>query len=191
MAMRASNRRWTAREVRQLIADGPLATPRYELVDGELLVTPSPTWPHQRAVQILVRELSTYLLAEPVGHVGESPFDVELEPELIVQPDVFVLPIAESRRLLVEMPARVLLLAAEILSPTSSRHDRVTKRDPYQRRVPEYWIVDLDARLIERWTSHDERPVLVTDRLVWRPSGASTSFHLDVPRYFAEIFLER
>src|SRR5919112_4187391 len=132
MAMPAeTGRRWSAREVRKLIADAPLATPRYELVDGELLVTPSPSWPHQRAVQVLVRELSTYLLAEPVGHVGQSPFDVEPEPELIVQPDVFVLPIAESQRLLLEMPARALLLAVEILSPSSSRHDRVRKRPAY------------------------------------------------------------
>ena len=73
MAMSAVKRRWTAREVRQLIAESPLATPRYELVDGELLVTPSPNWPHQRAIAILVRELGQYLTAEPVGHVGLSP----------------------------------------------------------------------------------------------------------------------
>lgn len=190
MAMPAVNRHWTAREVRQLIAESPLATPRYELVDGELLVTPSPTWPHQRAVQILVRELEAYLARESIGHVGTSPFDVEPEPELIVQPDVFVLPIEESRRLLNEMPARALLLAAEVLSPSSSRHDRVTKRPGYQRHVPEYWVVDLDARLIERWTPSDERAQLVTQTLVWHPVGASNLFHLDLPRYFAEVFLE-
>lgn len=190
MAMPAISRRWTAREVRQLIADSPLASPRYELVDGELLVTPSPTWPHQRAVQLLVRELSSYLLAESVGHVGVSPFDVEPEAELIVQPDVFVIPVAESRRLLQEMPARELLLAIEILSPSSSRHDRVTKRAAYQRHVPEYWVVDLDARLIERWTSEEERAALITRTLEWLPAGASTSFQLELPRYFAEIFLE-
>jgi len=188
---RATARRWTAREVRQLIAESPLATPRYELVDGELLVTPSPSWPHQRAVQVLVRELSTYLLAEPVGHVGQSPFDVEPEPELIVQPDVFVLPIVESQRLLLEMPARALLLAVEILSPFSSRHDRVRKRPAYQRHVPDYWIVDLDARLIERWMPDDDRAALITETLAWLPAGASTSFQLDLPRYFAEIFIER
>ena len=54
MAMPAAQRRWTAQEVRELIAESPLATPRYELVDGELLVTPSPNWPHQRAVKIFV-----------------------------------------------------------------------------------------------------------------------------------------
>ena len=190
MAMPAVNRRWTAREIRQLIAESPLATPRYELVDGELLVTPSPTWPHQRAVQILVRELGAYLAQEAIGHVGTSPFDVEPEAELIVQPDVFVLPIAESRRLLNEMPARALLLAAEVLSPSSSRHDRVTKRPAYQRHVPEYWVVDLDARLIERWKPSDERAQLVTQTLVWHPVGASSPFQLDLPRCFAEVFLE-
>ena len=70
--MSAVKRRWTAREVRQLIAESPLATPRYELVDGELLVTPSPNWPHQRAIAIRVRELGQYLTAEPVGHLGLS-----------------------------------------------------------------------------------------------------------------------
>src|SRR5689334_14410232 len=184
---REAARHWTAREVRQLIAESPFATPRYELVDGELLVTPSPTWPHQRAVQLLVRELSMYLKTEPIGHVSMSPFDVEPEPELIVQPDVFVLPIAESRRLLREMPARVVLLAVEVLSPSSSRHDRVTKRRAYQRHVPEYWIVDLDARLIERWAPHDERPQVITQTLVWHPADTVTSFELDLPRYFAEL----
>ncbi len=191
MAMPATKRRWTAREVRELIAKSPLATPRYELVDGELLVTPSPTWPHQRAVHILARELSAYLRTEPIGHVGASPFDVEPEPELIVQPDLFVLPIAESLRLLTEMPARQLLLAVEIVSPSSSRHDRVTKRPAYQRNVPDYWAVDLDGRLIECWMPHDKRPALLTETLVWHPAGASTPLQLELPSFFAEVFLER
>src|SRR6476619_3415044 len=83
-------RRWTAREVRQLIAESPLQTPRYELVDGELLVTPSPNRAHQLAVKALLRSLDDYLAATRIGHVLQSPFDVELEPESITQPDVFV-----------------------------------------------------------------------------------------------------
>jgi Uma2 family endonuclease len=188
--MPAVERRWTAREVRQLVAKIPLASPRYELVSGELLVTPSPNWPHQRAVQILLRELERYLVNQPIGHVGSAPFDFEPQPELILQPDVYVLPLAESRRLLTEMPARELLVAAEVLSPSSSRHDRVTKRPEYQRHVPEYWVVDLDARLVERWEPRDERPELVTQTLVWLPTAASAPFQLTLSRYFAEIFLE-
>jgi Uma2 family endonuclease len=190
MVMPAVKRRWTAREVRQLIAESPLATPRYELVDGELLVTPSPNWPHQTAVYLLLTRLHEYLQRQTVGAVRPSPFDVELVPESLVQPDVFVVPSHEARRLLTEMPARELLLAVEVLSPSSSRHDRVTKRPHYQRHVPEYWIVDLDARLFERWRPGDTRPEIVTETLEWSPPGATEPFSLDVIRYFADVFDE-
>lgn len=185
------DRRWTAVEVRRLIAESPLATPRYEVVDGELLVTPSPSGPHQRAVALLLGELLQYLRRVPVGHVYTSPFDVELSPDSIVQPDVFVVPLLEAQRLVKEMPAHELLLAAEVLSPSSGHHDRVKKRPHYQAHVPEYWIVDLDARLVERWRPRDERPEILVEVLEWRPAAATEPFRLEFPAYFAEIFLER
>jgi Uma2 family endonuclease len=185
MGMPAVEQFWTAREVRALIDESPLATPRYELVDGELLVTPSPGFAHQEAVALLLFALLGYLVNEPVGRALTSPFDVELEPESIIQPDIFVLPFAEARRLSQErQPAHTLLLAVEVLSPSSSRYDRVRKRPLYQRHVPEYWIVDLDARLIERWRSADERPELVTTTLEWHPAGAALPFVLHVERWF-------
>ena len=189
MAMPAeTGRRWTAREVRELIEAAPLATPRYELVNGELLVTPGPHPLHQRAVGDLIVALSGYLQLERVGHVIPSPSDVELEPEFITQPDVFVVPMAEWRRVANdEPPIRQLLLAVEVLSPSSSRHDRVRKRPLYQRNVPNYWIIDLDARLFEHWTPGDDRPALVTDTLVWQPAGAATPFTLDMRAYFASV----
>jgi len=99
MAMPAEvGRRWTAREVRELIAAAPLATPRYELVDADLLVTPGPSLFHQRAIVELVLRLGAYLRTERVGHVITSPSDVEPEPEFITQPDIFVIPTAEWRR---------------------------------------------------------------------------------------------
>jgi Uma2 family endonuclease len=183
-----ARRHWTAREVRELIARSPLQTPRYELVDGELLVTPSPNYSHQRAVALLLRALDEYVTAMNVGRALASPFDVELEPESITQPDVFVLPMGEARRLLREMPARELLLAAEVLSPSSGRHDRVKKRPVYQRHVGEYWILDLDGRLFERWMPNDERPEIVTTMLIWHPAGAAEPLHLDVAAYFAAVF---
>ena len=190
MAMPAeAGRRWTAREVRELIAAAPLATPRYELVEGELLVTPGPGVFHQRAIVELVVRLAAYLQKERVGHVITSPSDVELEPGFITQPDIFVVPMPEWRRVATEgLPIRELLLAVEVLSPSSSRHDRVRKRPHYQRHVPDYWIVDLDARLFERWTSADRRPELLTESLVWHPAVATSPFTLDIPAFFASIF---
>lgn len=190
MVMPAVERRWTVREVRQLIAESPLATPRYELVDGELLVTPSPNWVHQTAVSLILLDLQQYLTMQPVGRAATSPFDVELAPESLVQPDVFVVPVHEARRLLTEMPARELLLAVEVLSPSSGRHDRVKKRPHYQRHVPEYWIIDLDARLIERWRPGDDRPEIMAEALEWNPAGSTAPLTLDVVRYFAGVFDE-
>lgn len=190
MAMPAEvSRRWTAREVRQLIDESPLATPRYELVDGELLVTPSPGAPHQLAVVRLITALVGYLDRERVGVAITSPSDVELEPEFITQPDIFVVPIDEWRRVMKEgFPIRQLLLAVEVLSPSSSRHDRVRKRPLYQRHVADYWIVDLDARLFEHWTPNDDRPALITETLSWHPVGSTTAFKLDLPAYFESVF---
>ena len=188
MAMSVVKRRWTGREVRELIAESPLQTPRYELVDGELLVTPSPTALHQRAIQRLFRALDAYLQRNPIGEVWTSPFDVELERDTITQPDLFVLPTHEVRRVLAEgLPARELLLAIEALSPGSARVDKVEKRLVYARRVPEYWIVDVDSRVVEGWRQHEARPEVVVDSLVWHPTGAAEPFTLELASYFADV----
>jgi Uma2 family endonuclease len=192
MAMPAlQGRRWTAHEVRQLIADAPLASPRYELVAGELLVTPSPASVHQSAVGLLFAVLDAYVRRHLIGVAYVSPFDVELETESLVQPDVFVTSAHEARRLLTEMPARELLVAAEVISPSSARYDRVTKRALYQRHVSEYWVIDLNARLVERWAPNDDRPEIVLDTLVWHPVGASEPFMFELSGYFADVYLER
>lgn len=187
MVMPAVNRRWTASEVRKVVEDNPLSTPRYELVDGELLVTPAPTPRHQAAIASLFRALDIYVRAERIGRVLFSPSDVELEPDFLSQPDVFVVSSDEWRRLGNERIIRSLMLAVEVLSPGSSRHDRVRKRPKYQRNVPDYWIVDLDGRLFERWRPDDERPEILTTALVWHPAGAARPFELDLAAYFTDV----
>jgi Uma2 family endonuclease len=187
MVMPAVNRRWTAKEVRALVDANPLQTPRYELVDGELLVTPAPRLAHQEGVGVLFLLLRAYLDIEAVGHALVSPSDVELEPEFLSQPDLFVMPIGEWRRVHDERIVRRLMLAVEVLSPSSAGHDRVKKRPAYQRNVPEYWIVDLDARLIERWRPADRRPEILTHLLEWLPAGASEPLRIDLMSYFAKV----
>lgn len=77
-----------------------------------------------------------------------------------------------------------------MLSPSSSRHDRVRKRTLYQRNVPEYWIIDLDARVIERWRTAEDRPEIIDRSLAWRPADATEPFVLDVEWFFAEVMNE-
>jgi hypothetical protein len=48
-----------------------------------------------------------------------------------------------------------------------------------------YWIVDGDARLIERWIPGDERPEVARDHLTWRPAGAQNALTLDLNSLFA------
>ena len=192
MGMPAIERRnWTAAEVRALIDANPLYSPRYELVDGELLVTPSPGLPHQGVVGALHVALHAFLQRERTGKVFVSPSDVELAPELLVQPDVFVISTHEWMRGLAEgNPVRELLLAIEVLSPSSGRHDRVRKRPHYQRTVPEYWIADPDARVVVRWRPEDTRPEIIDGTLVWHPAGATAPFELPLAPMFAEAMGE-
>jgi len=180
--------RWTAVAVRQLIADSPGAT-RHELVDGELLVTPSPTPRHQMAVKLLLVALSEYCERVGVGEALTSPSDIGLDAEDVRQPDVYVLPRDEWIRIRdAGFPAYRLLLAIEVLSPSSARFDRVVKRPEYQRAGCEYWIVDLDARVVERWRPGDARPEVVAEVLTWTPPGVVAGFELSLPAFFARVF---
>jgi Uma2 family endonuclease len=104
-----------------------------------------------------------------------------------VQPDVFVADLTEARTL---DWSRVqhLLLAAEVLSPSSARADRFTKRRLYQEvGVPAYWVVDVDARGIELWTPDDTFPRVERERVTWRPEGASEAFALELTELFRPI----
>jgi len=56
--------------------------------------------------------------------------------------------------------------------------------------VPEYWVVDLDARLIERWRPRDERPELLSDTLTWQPDPGRLGLTLDVAALFGDILPE-
>lgn len=187
MGMPEAVQRWTAAQVRELPDDGK----RYEVVDGELLVTPAPRYDHQRAVGALYIALHGYLSSMRMGEVVMSPADIEFDPATLVQPDVFVVPLNDGRRPKTWADIRGLLLAIEVLSPSTARADRTTKRRRYQRAgVPEYWVVDLDARLVERWRPEDERPEVLTDRLAWQPDPSAPPFELDLPRFFAQALAE-
>jgi len=174
---------YTAEMVRALPEDGN----RYEVVRGELLVTPAPRLWHQEIVRRLVVALSGYLEREPVGHVFHSPADISWSADTLVQPDVFVVPLAEARTLDWSRIA-TLLLVAEVLSPSSHQADRFSKRREYQSHdVPVYWIVDPDHKLVEMWTPGDALPAFERERLKWHPAGARTPFELDLADLFKPL----
>jgi Uma2 family endonuclease len=187
----APHRGWTPAQVRELI-DESRAWPRYELIGGELIVTPSPGWPHQIAVTEIVVTLANYLKVHHAGVAICSPADLELKPKTITQPDIFVTP----RRIQGnpdEVPSwadiKGLALAIEVISPSSVRIDRIVKRDFYlDAGVAEYWIVDLDARMIERWRPSQETPEVLRVSLEWKPEGADSPLIIDLIGLFEGIW---
>jgi Uma2 family endonuclease len=188
MGMPASvRRRWTRADVLGLMEATPFHWPRYEVVDGELLVTPAPGIDHQLAIGELFVLLKAYVEEMGIGHVLFSPSDVELKRGGLVQPDLYVMSREETIRARRANKARRLLLAVEVLSPGSERADRGRKRELYQARVPCYWLFDLEARHVEVWLPGRPRPTIAVDRLEWHPAGASRPFELDLRRYFAKV----
>ena len=187
-AQRAPHRRWTEEEFYAARDTAPPGE-RWELVDGEVLVTPAPHWMHQRLIGRLFELVAPYVRLHALGESFLSPLDVKLELGLLLQPDLLVVPAGELKRR--SDIVRHLLLAVEIVSPISARHDRVRKRPHYQRnRVPEYWIVDDMSQTIERWTPDDDRPELLAEQLTWHPSGVSEPFGLDIVQFFKDVAAE-
>lgn len=181
MGMVATSPTWhTPASVRLLPDDGN----RYECVAGELLVTPSPKPRHQSVASALYQALLPACSSGGL-YLWWSPADLELRGDVLVQPDIFAFRTTHGG------PAREwheierLELAIEVLSPATARYDRVVKRRLFQELgVPEYWIVDADARVIERWRPADERPAICAASMEWRPHGADAPIVVDLPALF-------
>jgi Uma2 family endonuclease len=120
-----------------------------EYINGEILMAPTPTPPHQRIVGNIFFALANFVRHEGGGEVFVSPLDVILPSGDVVQPDVFFMKSEEAKRAVKERVRGVPTLAVEVLSPGSVKHDRLTKRGLYEQNgVREYWIVDPKARTI-------------------------------------------
>jgi len=167
----ALDRYYTREEVLSLPDDGN----RYELVHGELLVSPSPRAAHQTVLLKVALVLSEYVREQAVGHVFIAPADISFgkRDDVLVQPDVFVIgPEYGSEPEWDDI--RSLALVVEVASPSTARYDRFTKRRLYQAmQVPVYWIIDSAARRAEEWTPEATAPRFQTERFTWRPEGAA------------------
>ena len=183
MGMPQTAEMWTADQIRALPDDGL----RHEVVDGEHLVTPAPRAPHQIAISELEAVLRPYVRQHRLGRVIFSPADIELDPHTMVQPDLFVTRETRVRSWKDALPLR---LAIEVLSPSTARADRLVKRRRFQRAAIEFWIVDLKARLVERWRPGDKRPEVAGLRLEWQPEPALPRLVLDLAAFFREVHAE-
>jgi Uma2 family endonuclease len=175
---------YTADMARAMPDDGN----RYEVVYGELLVTPAPRPWHQWLVLRLAAALERYLVRNPdAGVACLAPADISWGADVLVQPDVFVVSPDEARSLAWSR-IRTLYLVAEILSPSTARSDRFLKRLRYREAgVPVYWVVDGEERSVEVWRPEDDFPVVERARLVWQPAGAGEPFSLGLEELFRPV----
>jgi len=155
----------------------PESMTRVELIDGEVVVSPAPTFRHQRILTRVVYALESWGRGRdaPVT-VGQSPIDVRFGPDRILQPDAFV--ILGPVPLDVAGPLdRIPELCVEVLSQDRV-YDRVTKRLIYAGAgVREYWVVE-PTGVVERWSGDHLDLAEVVDRILESP--LLPGFGLDV-----------
>lgn len=116
---------------------------RYEIVEGNLFVTPAPRRLHQRIVTRLTRFLAGFVEDHKLGEVYVSPFDVVFSPFDVVEPDLVYISNARQS-VLTEVNAQGAPdLVVEVLSETTEKTDRTIKLKLYGKfGVEEYWIID-------------------------------------------------
>jgi Uma2 family endonuclease len=188
MEAKSTRKRWTYAEFARLPTSG---STRYEIIDDELFVTPSPGTRHQRVVTRLVFMLYGFAEAHDLGEVFVSPFDVLFAEGDYVEPDILFVG-SDRKELLSDRGVEGAPdLVVEVLSPSTAARDRGVKLERYRHfGVPEYWIVDLDERAIEVWRLADgaAEPTLVGEgaSLSWRPVDDGPILEIPVAELFAE-----
>ncbi|HEY9466737.1 MAG TPA: Uma2 family endonuclease [Vicinamibacterales bacterium] len=179
MLMANETKRWTLAEVHSLPEDGN----KYELIHGELFVTPAPTYQHETILARLTRVLEPYVAANDLGLIYHPRAVFRVRDQIEVEPDLMVRsthPSSEPSWETAPLP----ILVVEVASDTTRRRDRLQKRSVYMNAsIPDYWIIDGDTRSI-RAIRPGEEDVVATDTLTWAPAGAAAPLAIEVARLF-------
>lgn len=134
---------------------------RYELIQGELIVTPSPIPYHQVISGNIEYELRKHVRENEIGIIFDAPCDVYLDENNVIQPDIFFI---SKSRLNIIGEANIQGtpdLIVEILSESTAYRDLVKKKKLYALyRVQEYWIIDPDEKQVEIYSLKDKEFVL-------------------------------
>ena len=166
---------WTYAEYARLPDDGN----RYEVLDGQVLMTPAPGTPHQRIAARLYVELNAHVTEH---RLGEVMWDIDLlfMPGQFLRPDMLVVPASARDSLTDRGMEGCPSLVVEVVSPSSKKNDRVTKPARYAAfGVPEYWAVDLEGKSIWVWdfAAGATEPTVEGQVVVWQPDAGAR----DVP----------
>ena len=176
---------WTYAEYARLPDDGN----RYEVIDGEVCVTPAPGPPHQDVAASLFVALRAYVLEHGLGKMFWD-VDVLFVSRQYLRPDMVFVPADALGGVTDRGVESAPRLIVEVLSPHSGGIDRVKKPPRYRDfGVPEYWVVDPEARAIEvyRLDADSWGPAVVTGTLTWRPLPDVPPLQLEVRELFSRL----
>ena len=148
----------------ELVAEMPETNQPCELWDGELIMSPAPSFYHQEVVLRFYRLLFEWVEARQLGKVIAAPIDMVLSPHRATQPDVAF--IAKDRLNIIR---RVIMgpvdLAAEVVSLGTRNRDRIEKRDLYEQYgIREYWILDPESQTVDVLSLENARYLLTMRR---------------------------
>jgi Uma2 family endonuclease len=179
MGMALSVPRYTIDDIERLPEDGN----RYEVLDGMLIVTPSPSFGHQRVAMEIA-----FHLRRGIGDLGVvvAPGAMQRGANTQLQPDILVVPARYGR---VEQWREIEAhwLAVEVLSRSSRVYDREFKRDAYLALgVAEIWLVDLRSQTVEVSRAAGTLEV-VRDVIRWGVPGSELVVSIGVPELFPTL----
>ena len=181
MANRAK-KRWTLEELDSLPDDGN----KYELIHGELFVTPPPTFQHETILARLTRILDPYVAANNLGFVYHPRAVIRVGDDSEVEPDLMVRqPPADETVGWTNAPLPILVV--EVASDSTRRRDRVEKRNIYAEvGIPEYWMVDGDDRTV-RIIRSGQSDVTSGDTFTWHPAGVAEPLRIATVDIFGPL----
>ena len=157
---------------------------RWELLNGELIMPPSPGTAHQRVSRRLETRLDAFVEERGLGEVFDAPIDVVLSDVNVLQPDLLFVSTEQEHIITPENIRGAPDLVVEILSPSTASRDWRDKHDLYaEHGVREYWVVDPDAQrvwvMVQRDGVFDEVGVYGRGDVLTSPTVKDFTVNLD------------
>ena len=178
MAVSVETKPWTVEDLYRI----PRDENRYEVLCGELLVTPPPGDKHEVALARLNSLLVPYVVANRLGLVFSGNPAIHREGSFLI-PDLLVRrPFEAEGATWAEQTLPILVV--EVRSPSTWNRDRTSKRSFYLRlNVPDYWMVDPERELVVV-VRPGEPDREVRDVFHWRPDGAAEPLEIQIRQIF-------
>jgi len=160
---------------------------RYELIFGEIVMSPSPRARHQQTIADLALAMRQFAREHRLGDVYFAPFDVKFSNVSVVQPDIFFLSVTNIRRLTQLFVDGAPDLVVEVLSPSNRAVDLIKKAALYLNYgVPEYWVVDPESESITVNVNVDGQYIALESDDGRANSSALRGFSVDPKEIFSE-----